>query len=189
MTNKRAIITGSSLGIILAIWLAWVTAPDLMAAEPAGIGRIEKITEDDFIFDSLPILNNSVLDKIRGGFQTGEGLIITFGISRTVFVNGILESQASFNLPGHLNRTGPPLRTGGNDSTSLIVVQDGLESRIIRGESALGRPETITIVQNDLDNQIIQVKTEIDVRVLNSEIIRFQRLGFLLENEIRNSLP
>jgi hypothetical protein len=183
MTNKRAIIIESSMGIILAIWLAWVTVPDLMAAELVGAGQIEKITEDDFIFDSLPILNNSVLDKIRGGFQTDEGLIITFGISRTVFVNGILESQAVFNLPGHLNKTGL------KDSTGLIVVQNGLESRIIREVSELERPETIMIVQNDLDNQIIQVKTEIDVRILNSEIIRFQRLGFLLENEIRNSLP
>ena len=171
------------MGIILAIWMAWVTTPDLMASEPAGAGRIEKFTEGDFVLDSLPILNNSALDEIRGGFQTDEGLIITFGISRMVFVNGILESQAIFNLPGHLNKTGL------DNSMGLIVVQDGLESRIIREGSELGRPETIMIVQNDLDNQIIRVKTEIDVRILNSEIFRFQRLGFLLDKEIRNSLP
>ena len=42
------------------------------------------------------------LSELRGGFQLGEGLMVSFGISRVAYINDRLVASTSLNL-GHLN--------------------------------------------------------------------------------------
>ncbi len=42
--------------------------------------------------------SNKTLDQMRGGFSVGAGLMVSFGISRAVYVNGSLVTSMSFNI-------------------------------------------------------------------------------------------
>ncbi len=44
-------------------------------------------------------VNNDSLDAMRGGFDTGAGLMVSFGIERAVYINGNLTTSMSFNIP------------------------------------------------------------------------------------------
>ncbi len=48
--------------------------------------------------DWLAVSNNN-LDGMRGGFATGTGLMVSFGIERAVYINGNLATSTSFNIP------------------------------------------------------------------------------------------
>ena len=42
--------------------------------------------------------SNKALDQMRGGFSVGTGLMVSFGISRAVYINGDLVTSMSFNI-------------------------------------------------------------------------------------------
>jgi hypothetical protein len=46
----------------------------------------------------LAVSDNS-LDQMRGGFDAGAGLMVSFGIERAVYINGNLTTSISFNIP------------------------------------------------------------------------------------------
>ncbi|WP_157977853.1 hypothetical protein [Paraburkholderia kururiensis] len=106
-------------------------------------------------------LSEQRLDTLRGGFDTSQGLKVSFGISRAVYVNGNLVTQTSFNIPdvGAMTaQQAQALLASGGAST---LVQNGRGNAVQPG----ALPPGAMAIQNTLNNQQIQALTSINTSV------------------------
>lgn len=103
------------------------------------------------------------LETVRGGFALPDGgLVVSFGVQRTVLEGGVPVAQAA-------------------DASTLLVLQRGPNNRftVAPGASAVG-----TVIQNSLDNQKLQAVTTLDVTTNSLQAFR----GAALQAQIRASL-
>ena len=91
----------------------------------AGVGRTVE-ERSAFRPSEWTTMSDDKLDKMRGGFDVAPGLNVSFGIVRSVTINGELVSKTSFDLP---------------DVTRISAAQASLVRAAIAGSSVvqLGR--------------------------------------------------
>jgi hypothetical protein len=99
------------------------------------------------------------LDQMRGGFDPGNGLLVSFGITRAVYVNGSLVTQTTLDF-GHINNL-TPVQAAQLDKqlSSLNLVQNGPGNTVAAQQ---GGANYGTVIQNTLDNQHIVNQTVIN---------------------------
>lgn len=103
-------------------------------------------------------VGDTTLDHLRGGFDTGNGLMVTFGISRAVYINGSLVTQTTLNF-GQLNNLSAAQAAQLNKQmAALHLVQNG-PGNVFEPQQA---GTSGTVIQNTLDNQHIVNQTVID---------------------------
>lgn len=105
-------------------------------------------------------VSDQTLDSLRGGFALGDGLLVSFGITRAVYINGELITQMTLNF-GQLSHLTPVQaeQLSRQLGATNLVVQNG-PGNSIAPESA-GAAFT-TIIQNTLNNQQILQQTVIN---------------------------
>lgn len=79
------------------------TPPATLATEMPAPAATPAIAERGPLDESLA-MNDDALGEMRGGFVTPDGLQISFGIERAIFVNGELVTMTTLNL-GNLGAT------------------------------------------------------------------------------------
>ncbi|HWH84762.1 MAG TPA: hypothetical protein VNU71_21250 [Burkholderiaceae bacterium] len=134
--------------------------------------------------DRQVAVSDSSLDRVRGGF-TVDGLNITFGIERAVYVNGVLVTTTSLNL-SDLGRLTAGRGTVSFDVGSLGVVQSGAGNLVASTIVTAGNAGTI--VQNTLDGQKIQNVTVINATANSLGVFRNLNLGSSLRSAVIDSL-
>lgn len=101
------------------------------------------------------------LDSLRGGFDAGGGLLVHFGITRALYVNGDLVTQTTLDF-GRIGDLTPAQATQlGRQMAALNLVQIGPGNHV--EPQATGGAFGI-VIQNTLDNQHIANQTVIDAR-------------------------
>lgn len=106
------------------------------------------------------------LEGVRGGYQAPHGLHFSFGIERTVLLNGELQSAQTLH------------------------VTDADVAALLRGDPAgalLAQAlsfDPVQIIQNTLDGQVIQARTVVDVRLMGADILRQQGARSFLGEQI-----
>ena len=132
---------------------------------------------------SLPV-GNAQLDAMRGGFDSGNGLLASFGIDRVVYVNGSLATHTSVSVPDIGHMTAAQAHALAAVDGVLTVVQGG------QGNTAALAPSgaAATVIQNSLDGQHIQSLTTIDASVDHLDQFRSARLGDTLQGALIQSL-
>lgn len=109
-------------------------------------------------------VSNEQLDSLRGGFDTGQGLTVSFGIIRSVTINGDMVNQTRFNLPDVTRITPDQARLASAAMSESGLVQNGLGNTIdptIKSQL----PSGALVVQNSLNEQNIQTLTVINAGV------------------------
>lgn len=149
---------------------SWLLVPALMVGSlclsPEAFGRGPGSRYDDFCPDCTA-LGEATLDEVRGGLQLGGGLMVSFGLQRSVLVNGELASSTTLNTSfasGEL--TALDLQRSASN-----LVQIGANNRLSGAAIENLRGGVGTIIQNSADQQLIQNLTTIDIVVRN---INFQ---------------
>ena len=105
-------------------------------------------------------VEDSTLASMRGGFEFGNGLSVSFGIERAVTINGALVSSTTINV-GDLARVTPEQAAMINRQAAAInLVQNGSGNIATLTGSDLATPGTV--IQNTLNNQNIQTQTIIN---------------------------
>ncbi|MDI3467841.1 MAG: hypothetical protein OJF50_006662 [Nitrospira sp.] len=128
---------------ILTLWVESMTSA--MASEG-----------NEYFRQRMPV-SEAVLDQMRGGFQSSPNdPILSFGIERTVHLNGQLVSSTVLNIPDLM-------QLAGNSSRVFTLVQTGSGNALTPGTATL--PALMTVLQNSLDNQNIQNQTVINATV------------------------
>jgi len=118
-------------------------------------------------FRRQPPVSEAILDGMRGGFQSNpSGPIMSFGIEKSVYINGRLVTSTVLNIPNIAQLT--------NDSNVFTLVQNGANNVVTRNASL---PALMTVIQNSLDNQAIQNQTVINATVSALSMARSLALG------------
>ncbi|HEY8098556.1 MAG TPA: hypothetical protein VIE65_21025, partial [Methylobacter sp.] len=97
-------------------------------------------------FDNWERASDDELDKLRGGFVLPNGIIIDFSLERITSLNGSVVSSSFFQLPENA-----ALLQNGSLNQSPALAGAGLSS----------------VIQNNVDNQIIRSVTAINIAVSN----------------------
>jgi hypothetical protein len=118
--------------------------------------RAAQLDPDEASLGSTAAMDAGELRDVRGGFITRSGLEISFGVERSVFLNGVLHSTAVLHLTGD--------KTPRGAWESVPVIQNGPGNV---APLTLATPALATIIQNSLDHQKIAVKTIVDVGISN----------------------
>jgi hypothetical protein len=114
-------------------------------------------------------VSEDVLDRMRGGFQINpNGPIMSFGIEKSVYLNGRLITSTVLNIPDLLQLTN-------NTSNAFTLIQNGTGNAMPTNISSL--PALMTVIQNTLDNQTIQNQTVINATVAALSMNRSLALG------------
>jgi hypothetical protein len=150
-------------------------------------------------------VSNRTLDKMRGGFDAGAGLMVSFGISRAVYINGSLVTSMTLNIgrvseltsaqiadvnrqlaalgliqngPGNSVQT-----TTGQAAASNNTATDGASASVASGPSVAITPGA-TVIQNSLNHQQIISQTVISATSNAASIIQ----GMNLQNTINEAI-
>lgn len=133
--------------------------------------------------DRQVAVSEQSLDRVRGGFLV-DGLNISFGIERAVYVNGSLVTSTSFNVSDLGRITGG--RAPAFDASTIALIQNGAGNTVTAApipSGAIG-----TIVQNTLDGQKIQNVTVINATTNSLGVLRGLNLQSSLRSAVIDSL-
>ncbi|MBS0511348.1 MAG: hypothetical protein JSR42_09225 [Proteobacteria bacterium] len=127
------------------------------------------------------------LDNLRGGFQTSQGLSVSFGIERVVYVNGVLESTTALRLEDLA-------RLQGGAAGSVAALPPGATVALIQNgggntvaTNALSGSALGTIIQNSLDNQKIQTVTTVNATVNSVQALQSLRMQSSLQEALNRA--
>lgn len=126
-------------------------------------------------------INARSLDRIRGGF-IGDGLSVSFGIERAVYINGTLVTTTSLNISDLGRITAGRGTTTSFDSGTLALIQSGAGNTVTSGtfsSTSIG-----TVVQNTLNGQKIQSVTVINATANSLGVLR----GLNLQSTMRGAM-
>jgi hypothetical protein len=155
------------------------------AADDVQASNAPAKTEDsdrEWSSPDLVAVSDSRLDNMRGGFDLPSGLVVSFGISREAFVNGIPVASTSFNIPNIAQMT-PQQAQMVASANNGVLIQNGLNNTVQPG----GLPAlTGAVIQNTLSNQQIQALTTINTSVNSLSTFQAMNLGATLNNALLN---
>jgi hypothetical protein len=134
--------------------------------------------------DRRVAVSEQSLDRVRGGFLV-DGLNISFGIERAVYVNGSLVTSTSFNV-SDLGRISGGRGTPTFDANTIALIQNGAGNTVTTGQIPSGAVGTI--VQNTLDGQKIQNVTVINATTNSLGVLRGLNLQSSLRSAVIDSL-
>jgi hypothetical protein len=113
-------------------------------------------------FDRSHMFSDRQLDTVRGGVDTGGGLLGSFGIDRATFINGQLVAHTSVFIPDIAHVT-PQQATALAAAMRTVVIQNG-PGNAADPASFSSTPGAL-VIQNSLDKQNIQNLTSIHATV------------------------
>lgn len=136
--------------------------------------------------DEWVAVSEQELDNQRGGFDVGSGLAVSFGIIRTVMVNGDVVSKTSFNLPDVTQITPEQARIASAAIADSGLVQIGPNNFVAAGvRSDLG---TGTLIQNSLNDQHIKTLTIINTGVNSLGLLKALNTQTVLNDALLGAL-
>ncbi|GAB3629012.1 hypothetical protein PTE30175_00422 [Pandoraea terrae] len=122
------------------------------------------------------------LDGLRGGFDL-NGLQVSFGIARAVYINGNLVTTTSFNIPDIANITSQQAQTLATQLRNVTLVQNGPANNFNPG--AINAQALLSVVQNTLDNQTIKSLTTVNIAVNSLGLLKTMNAQALLSNALQ----
>lgn len=175
--NAKILMVCALAAIASLAGAAHAAPPTTGNAEPAAAASSS-------LFDVAPA-SDSVLAAARGGYDLGNGLLVSFGISRLVYVNGGLAASININIPdlSHMNP---------EQANALASLLNGI-TLIRNGPGNFADPAAFNgavgaiVIQNTLDNQRIQALTTFDAHVKDLGMFNALNLGNTLQSVLINS--
>jgi hypothetical protein len=160
--------------LLLSITGAAAAAPDVPAdAAPSAA------------FAAANAVDGATLDAARGGFLSGDGLMVNLGLERLVSINGNVVERTQLQLGdiGKLARGEASLAT--EAVGELRLIQNG-DVRTVAGnaQNLLGG----TIIQNSLNDQMIKNQTSINATVNTAGMLRALNFGTSLNTALSTAV-
>ena len=126
------------------------------------------------------------LDTLRGGFNLGDGLMVSFGISRVAYINEQLVASTTLQF-GDITRLSAQqaARLGQQLMLQPQIVQNGPGNAVQAG--AVSSP-LATVVQNTLNDQLVRTQTVINVSSNGLSALRNMNLQATIQSALTNAL-
>lgn len=130
--------------------------------------------------------SDHTLDQLRGGFDFGGGLMVSFGITRAVFINGQLVTSTSFQVGDVTKLTSAQADVFRQQVlTQAQVVQNGVGNTVEAGSVAV---PLSTYIQNTLNDQTIRNQTVIQATSSGLSVMKGLNLQATLNDSINNAV-
>lgn len=113
--------------------------------------------------DGWNAVDDSQLEQARGGFDLGNGMLVSLGVDRLVSINDTVVSHTHFSIP---------------DVTQLSAAQAHIASQALEG----------VLVQNSLNDQAIRTQTTIDTTVANLQMLKAANFESSLRDALRGAV-
>lgn len=147
-------------------------------------------------------VGNQRLDALRGGFNMGNGLMVSFGITSAVFINGALVTETTLNINRLADLSSSEIAQLGQKLNTLSLVQNGPGNTMAsnaaaapnKSGSANATVSSIagaaggTIIQNTLNNQHILYQTTVNASSNGLGMVRTGNLQNTLTEAIQQSI-
>jgi len=147
-------------------------APEAPEAPPAG-------------FDAANAVDSAALDEARGGFLTGDGLMVNLGLERLVSINGNVVERTELQLGDIGKLTRGEANLSAETVGELRLIQNGdVRSLAGNAQNLLGG----TIIQNSLNDQLIKNQTSINATVNTAGMLRALNFGTSLNNALSTAV-
>lgn len=123
---------------------------------------------------------------MRGGFDLDTGLMVSFGISRAVYINGQLITSTTFQI-GDLTSLTPPQAAALSQqiSTQTQLVKNGPGNTL---ELSAGTAPLATFIQNTVNNQNIRNQTIINATSNGMGTVKDLNLQATIDEAIANAI-
>lgn len=168
--NKNTLFAAVFQSVLLVAWLPWLP---VFGADELTTSKVA--TEQE-------------LSVMRGGFITNEGLMVSFGIERAIYVNGVLDTASNFIISSIDNNSALKYSTSAFSGENAVkVVQIGpAGSNTFSPANITGNllPGGFTVIQNSLDNQFVNNTTIFNASVTNSNLFREMNLTSLISQQM-----
>jgi hypothetical protein len=150
----------------------------LLAAASCACGVAARA---DQVWTAAP---DDVLASMRGGFALDGGLLVSFGIVRTVLADGQVVARTALQIPDLGSMTGAQAQQLASQTAGLMVVQGGA------GNSFQPLQGTLPgiVVQNTQNNRQLQAITEITATTHTLRMLQGLRLNQALGDALRGAL-
>ena len=157
----------------------------LLLVSMAGVVNAAEPDAHLAAFDASCAVDQETLDAARGGFLTGDGLMVNLGLERMVSINGNVVERSELQLGdvGKLARGETSLSS--EAVGQLRLIQNG-DVRTVTGnaQNLLGG----TVIQNSLNDQMIRNQTSINATVNTAGMLRALNFGTSLNNALTTAV-
>jgi len=114
-------------------------------------------------------VDDSALEQARGGFDLGNGMLVSLGVERLVSINGTVVVNSRFSIPDVTQLSAAEARLA-SDALAAAVVQVGAGNRIDPDLSA--HTMGALLIQNSANDQAIRSQTTISTTVGNLAMLK-----------------
>lgn len=127
--------------------------------------------------DWVPVAEH-VLAEARGGFDAGDGLLVSLSIDRVLSLNGNVIAS------GQLSLDAPALAAGQAPLSTLQI------ARIGEGSAPWGAAQPLAglVLQNSANDQLIRSQTTIDATVNSLSILKDMHFGDSLRQSLSTAI-
>lgn len=130
-------------------------------------------------------VGDQTLDQMRGGFDLGGGVVVSFGLARAVDINGVLVTTTSFQIADVSKITAAQATALNKQISTLNLVQNGPGNSFqpTASSSTVG-----TFVQNTLNNTNIQTRTLINSTTNGMSLAKGINTAATVRDSLLNSI-
>lgn len=181
--NRHAWSFGYAAGVCAMLLASVCQAQEQTQAQPPRTQAAT--TAGEFVWLAA---SDQTLEALRGGFDLGAGLMVSFGISRAVYINGQLITSTTFQV-GDLASLTPPQAAALSQQISTQaqaqVVKNGSGNTVELGTGAV---PLATYIQNTVNNQTIRSQTIIDATSNGMGMVKGMNLQATINEAITNAI-
>jgi hypothetical protein len=109
------------------------------------------------------------LERTRGGFDPGNGMLVSLGVERLVSINGTVVVKSRFAIPDVTQLSAAQARMA-SEALAGAVVQVGAGNRVDAGLA--GQAMGALLIQNSANDQAIRSQTTISTTVGNLALLK-----------------
>lgn len=86
--------------------------------------------------DDWAAVDDSELEQSRGGFDLGNGMLVSLGVERLVSINGTVVASTHFSIPDMTQLSAAEAQRA-SDTMAAVLVQNSLNDQAIRTQTTI----------------------------------------------------
>jgi hypothetical protein len=126
-------------------------------------------------------VDDGALERARGGFDLGGGMLVSLGVERLVSINGTVVVNSRFSIPDVTQLSAVEARMA-SEALAAAVVQVGAGNTV--DPALAGRAPGALLIQNSANDQAIRSQTTINTTVGNLALLK----AVNFESSLRDAL-
>jgi hypothetical protein len=135
--------------------------------------------------DGWTAVDDAQLEQTRGGYDLGNGLMVSLGVERLVSINGSVVANSRFEIADVTKLSAAEARMA-SDALAAVVVQNGAGNAIDPAPAMQGLGALL--IQNSVNDQAIRSQTTISTTVTNLAMLKAVNFEAMLRDSLSGAV-